>query len=97
MRRGVRYMDLEYLEVNNDRMAVARFVRRNGSGIYMASAETDEIPLLRERVTSTGGGCQGMGFGGFIHPGRLQGVLPGLVTCETWNGRRPLPDQTNQR
>ena len=90
-------MDFEYLEVNNDSMAVARFVRRNGSGIYMASVETDEILFLRERVASSGGGWQGTNLGGFIHPGRLHGLLPGLVTYETWNGRRPLPDQTNQQ
>ena len=83
--------------LSGETAAVARFVGRNGSGIYMASVETDEIPLLRERVTSTGGGWQGTDFGGFIHPGRLHGLLPGLVTYETWNGRRPLPDWTNKR
>jgi hypothetical protein len=34
--------------------AVARFLRRNQSGIYMASIETDDIPEIERRVTSTG-------------------------------------------
>lgn len=88
---------LEYLEPNDDSMAVARFVRRNGNGIYMASVETDDIPAIKQRVTSTGNGWQGTDFGGFIHPKRLHGLLLGLVTYESWNVRRPLPDQTNER
>jgi hypothetical protein len=85
---------LEYLEPNDPAKAVARFVRRNGSGIYMASIETDDIPEIRQRVTSTGDGWQGADFGGFIHPGRLHGLLLGLVTYERWNATRPLPDSS---
>ena len=85
---------LEYLEPNDPAKAVARFVRRNGSGIYMASIETDDIPEIRQRVTSTGDGWQGADFGGFIHPSRLHGLLLGLVTYERWNATRPLPDSS---
>lgn len=84
---------LEYLEPTDPKAAVARFVKRNGTGIYMASIETDEIPAIKERVTSTGPGWTGTDFGGFIHPRRLHGLLVGLVTYADWNSRRPLPDQ----
>ena len=92
-REGGLLDSLEYLEPNDDNKAVARFIRRNGSGIYMASVETDDIPAIRERVTSTGDGWQGTDFGGFIHPRRLHGLLLGLVTYRSWDARRPLPDQ----
>ena len=71
---------------------VARFVERNGNGIYMASIESDDIPAIQERVTATGDGWQGTDFGGFIHPKRLHGLLLGLVSFDHWNSQRPLPD-----
>ncbi len=83
---------LEYLEPNDENKNVARFVERNGNGIYMASIESDDIPAIKERVTATGDGWQGTDFGGFIHPKRLHGLLLGLVSFEHWNSRRPLPD-----
>jgi hypothetical protein len=83
---------LEYLEPNDPTKAVARFVRRNGTGIYMASIETDAIPEIKARVTATGDGWQGTDFGGFIHPKRLHGLLLALVTYKDWNARRPLPE-----
>jgi hypothetical protein len=82
---------LEYLEPNDPAKAVARFVQRNSTGIYMASIETDAIPEIKQRVTATGSGWQGTDFGGFIHPKRLHGLLLGLVSYENWNARRPLP------
>ncbi|HJL60770.1 MAG TPA: VOC family protein [Pseudomonadales bacterium] len=82
---------LEYLEPNDPDKAVARFVKRNGSGIYMASIETNDIPQIKERVESAGPGWTGTSFGGFIHPRRLHGLLIGLVTYENWNKNRPLP------
>lgn len=82
---------LEYLEPKDPDKAVARFVKRNGSGIYMASIETDDIPEIKERVVSTGPGWTGTTFGGFIHPRRLHGLLVGLVTYDNWNKNRPLP------
>ena len=84
---------LEYLEPTDSSAAVARFVKRNGTGIYMASIETDDIPVIKERVTSTGPGWSGTEFGGFIHPKRLHGLLIGLVGYADWNTRRPLPGQ----
>ena len=84
---------LEYLEPNDPAKAVARFVRRNGTGIYMASIETDAIPEIKARVTATGNGWQGTDFGGFIHPKRLHGLLLALVRYEDWNARRPLPEE----
>ena len=82
---------LEYLDPSDDRAAVARFVKRNGSGIYMASIETDDIPAIKARVTETGDGWTNTDFGGFIHPKRIGGLLLGLVTYERWNRNRPLP------
>lgn len=84
---------LEYLEPTDPSAAVARFVKRNGTGIYMASIETDQIPAIKERVTSTGKGWSGTDYGGFIHPKRLHGLLIGLVTYKDWNTRRPLPEK----
>jgi hypothetical protein len=82
---------LEYLEPTDPSKAVARFVRRCGNGIYMASIESDDIPEIMRRVTSTGSGWDGTDFGGFIHPRRLHGLLLGLTSYERWNARRPLP------
>jgi catechol 2,3-dioxygenase-like lactoylglutathione lyase family enzyme len=91
-RDGAPLDSLEYLEPKDRDKAVGRFVRRGGNGIYMASIETDDIPEIRRRVTSSGPGWDGRDFGGFIHPMRLHGLLLGLVTYERWNARRPLPD-----
>jgi catechol 2,3-dioxygenase-like lactoylglutathione lyase family enzyme len=91
-RDGGRLDSLEYLEPNDRTKAVARFVERNGPGIYMASIETDDITAIKARVTESGNGWQGTDFGGFIHPRRTHGLLLGLVTYENWNANRPLPD-----
>ncbi len=91
-RNGGLLDSLEYLEPIDPAKAVARFFGGNGRGIYMASIETDDIPEIQRRVTSTGPGWDGTDFGGFIHPRRLHGLLVGLVTYEGWNARRPLPD-----
>ncbi len=86
---------LEYLEPTDPNAAVARFVRKCGSGIYMASIESDDIEEIRRRVTSTGPGWDGSdNFGGFIHPLRLHGLLLGLTTFERWNAQRPLPGRS---
>ena len=71
---------------------VGRFARRTGNGIYMASIETDDVPQIEERVSSSGPGWQGTRFGGFIHPRRTHGLLIGLVTYENWIRTRPLPE-----
>ena len=86
---------LEYLEPTEDDAAVARFVRRTGSGIYMCSIETDRMAEIRERVTATGPGWDGRETVGFIHPRRLHGLLVGLVPYEEWNARRPLPPRSS--
>ena len=88
---------LEYLEPTDPDKAVARFLRKSGPGIYMASIETDDVAEIKRRVTSTGPGwddAPGSDFGGFIHPLRLHGLLLGLTTYERWNARRPLPGRT---
>ena len=90
-RDGGRLDSLEYLRPTNPDAAVARFVRKNGSGIYMCSIESDNIQEIEKRVTSTGPGWDGTAFGGFIHPLRLHGLLVALVTYENWNRTRPLP------
>ncbi len=90
-REGAPLDSLEYLEPTEPEKAAGRFLSRNGSGIYMASIESNEIPEIQRRVTSSGPGWQGTDFGGFIHPRRLGGLLLGLVTFEGWNAHRPLP------
>jgi catechol 2,3-dioxygenase-like lactoylglutathione lyase family enzyme len=82
---------LEYLEPRDPEKAVGRFVRRCGSGVYMASIQTDAVAEIRRRVSSSGPGWDGTDFGGFIHPSRLHGLLLGLTSYEIWNARRPLP------
>ena len=84
---------LEYLEPVDIDKAVARFVKKNGTGIYMASIESPDIPAIKERVINTGDGSgwSGTEFGGFIHPKRLHGLLIGLVEYDHWNAKRPLP------
>ena len=84
---------LEYLEPTREDVAVSRFLHRNGQGIYMASIETDDTAEIRRRITSTGPGWDDRGFGGFIHPRRLHGLLVALVRYEEWNSRRPLPTE----
>lgn len=90
-RNGGLLDSLEYLAPNDANKAVGRFVKRNGTGIYMASIETEDIAQIKERVTSSGPGWTGTDFGGFIHPKRLHGLLIGLVTYKRWNSQRPLP------
>ncbi|HVR30375.1 MAG TPA: VOC family protein [Thermoanaerobaculia bacterium] len=82
---------LEYLEPTDEGVAVDRFVRRGGSGIYMCSIETDDIPEIRRRVEAGGPGWDGDRAAAFIHPRRLHGLLVGLVRFDDWNARRPLP------
>jgi len=36
----------------------------------------------------------GAGFGGFIHPRRLHGLLLGVTTYEIWSAQRPLPSDS---
>jgi hypothetical protein len=89
---------LEYLEPFDPDKAVARFLRKSGQGIYMASVETDDVPEIRGRVTSTGpgwDGAEGARFS-FIHPLRLHGLLLGLTDYATHNAHRPLPRQDVQ-
>jgi catechol 2,3-dioxygenase-like lactoylglutathione lyase family enzyme len=83
---------LEYLEPSDPDKAVARFVQRQGAGIYMASIEVDDVAALEARVRAAGPGWDGAsGFGGFIHPRRLHGLLVGVTTYARWNAQRPLP------
>ena len=85
---------LEYLDPTDPEKAVARFLRRTGQGIYMASIETGPGALaeLRERVTSTGPGWDGSDDTlGFIHPLRQHGLLLGIVDSAAWHARRELP------
>ena len=85
---------LEYLDPIDPEKAVARFLRRTGQGIYMASIETGPGALveLRERVTSTGPGWDGSDDTlGFIHPLRQHGLLLGIVDSAAWHARRQLP------
>jgi hypothetical protein len=82
---------LEYLEPTDPVKAVAKFVKRNGSGIYMCAIQTDDIPDIQARVESTGPGWTGADVGGYIHPSRLGGMLLGLCYFDRYNATRPLP------
>lgn len=92
-RDGAPLDSLEYLEPADPSKNVARFVSRQGAGVYMASihAQPDAIAELHRRVESTGGGWSGNAEVGFIQPRRLAGLLVGLVDFERWNAQRPLP------
>ncbi len=71
---------VEYLEPTDDQAAVARFVKRKNSGVYMCAIQTDDIPEIRKRVESTGPGwTESPELGGYIHPARLGGMLLGLL------------------
>ena len=85
---------LEYLDPTDPDKAVARFLRKVGQGIYMASIEAGPGALveLRERVTSTGPGWDGADdILGFIHPLRQHGLLLAIVDSVAWHARRELP------
>lgn len=84
---------LEYLEPTDAGVAVDRFVKRCGTGIYMCSIETDDIAEIQRRVEAGGPGWDGGRAAAFIHPRRLHGLLVGLVRYDDWNARRPLPDR----
>lgn len=91
-RDGAPLDSIEYLEPTDADKALARFVERNGSGIYMCAIQTDEIPEIRARVEAIGPGWTGAGdLGGYIHPMRLGGMLLGLCYFEEYNRGRPLP------
>jgi hypothetical protein len=90
-RDGAPLDSLEYLEPTKPDTAVDRFVKRNGSGIYMCAIVTDDIPQIRERVEATGPGWTHAEIGGYIHPRRLGGMLLGICYFDMYNSSRPLP------
>ena len=83
---------LEYLEPTDMKEAVARFVKRNGQGIYMCAIVTDDIPQIKERVEANGPGWTHADIGGYIHPRRLGGMLLGICYFDMYNSTRPLPE-----
>ncbi len=83
---------LEYLEPTDQESAVARFVKRNGQGIYMCAIVTEDIPQIKERVEAGGRGWTHADIGGYIHPSRLGGMLLGLCYFDMYNETRPLQD-----
>jgi hypothetical protein len=91
-RDGAPLDSLEYLEPTKPDTAVDRFVKRNGSGIYMCAIVTDDIPQIRERVEATGPGWTHAEIGGYIHPRRLGGMLLGICYFDMYNSSRPLPN-----
>lgn len=91
---------LEYLDPFDQEKAAARFLAKTDEvgGIYMASAHTDDMPTIRERVIATGGGWDGAQRGvttGFIHPRRTHGLLLAVVNYDLFNARKPTPEHPN--
>jgi len=91
-RDGAPLDSLEYLEPTNQDAAVARFVQRNGQGIYMCAIQTEDIPEIRQRVEAGGPGWTHADIGGYIHPSRLGGMLLGICYFDKYNATRPLAD-----
>ena len=96
-RKGAGLDSLEYLEPYEHEKSAGRFLKRTDGigGIYMASVHTDDLPAIRERVMSTGGGWDGSPTGtsiGFIHPRRTAGLLLAVCNYDEFDARRPTPE-----
>jgi hypothetical protein len=96
-RKGARLDSLEYLDPFEHDKAAGRFLARTDGigGIYMASVHTDDLPLIRERVMSTGGGWEASPNAvstGFIHPRRTFGLLLAVMYYHEFDARRPTPE-----
>lgn len=95
-RKGAGLDSLEYLDPYEHEKAAGRFLARTEGvgGIYMASAHTDDLPLIRERIISTGGGWEGSpnSSTGFIHPRRTFGLLLAVMYYDEFDARRPTPE-----
>ncbi|MEL7186880.1 MAG: hypothetical protein AAFN50_10685 [Pseudomonadota bacterium] len=98
-RKGHVLDSLEYLDPFEHDKAAGRFLKRTGGtgGIYMASTHTDDLPLIRERVISTGGGWEGSANGsmGFIHPRRTSGLLLTVCSYDEMDEGRPTAENPN--
>ncbi len=96
-RKGAGLDSLEYLDPFEHEKAAGRFLAKTDGigGIYMASVHSDDLPLIRERVMSTGGGWQESPNAvstGFIHPRRTSGLLLGVMYYHEFDARRPTPE-----
>ncbi len=96
-RKGAGLDSLEYLDPYDHEKAAGRFIARTGGtgGIYMASTHTDDLPVIRERVISTGGGWENSPnkvSTGFIHPRRTYGLLLAVCNYDEFDARRPTPE-----
>lgn len=95
--KGAGLDSLEYLEPFDHEKAAGRFLDKTDGigGIYMASVHSDDLPLIKERVMSTGGGWQKSPnpvSTGFIHPRRTSGLLLGVMYYHEFDARRPTPE-----
>ena len=98
-KKGAPLDSLEYLDPFEHEKAAGRFLAKtNGiGGIYMSTVHTENLPEIKERVESTGGGWDGMPGGtlGFIHPRRTFGLLLGVSSFDSIDARRPTPENPN--
>jgi catechol 2,3-dioxygenase-like lactoylglutathione lyase family enzyme len=98
-KKGAPLDSLEYLEPYEHEKAAGRFLAKTEGvgGIYMSTAHTPDLQVIRERIESTGGGWDGAADAGlgFIHPRRTYGLLLGVTYFENIDARRPTPEDPN--
>ncbi|MCZ7535746.1 MAG: hypothetical protein M5T61_07320 [Acidimicrobiia bacterium] len=87
---------LEVIAPDQPGSTMHRYFERFGESLYMAFAETDQLPAIAERIAETGAGAtveQGDGERGpntvFLHPSSLGGMMLGLsrrTVAWVWSG-----------
>jgi hypothetical protein len=94
-RRGGRLASLELLYSDNPNNPVARFVQRNGRGIYLTSIHTDRAEEIIARISPNEPLPSDAVIKGFVHPARLHGLFLGITTYENWDAHRSVPGGTS--
>jgi hypothetical protein len=74
--------------------AVARFVQRNGQGIYLSSIISEDADEIIRRISPNEPLPSDRVIKGFAHPRHLHGLFLGITTYATWNAIRPAAETT---
>jgi catechol 2,3-dioxygenase-like lactoylglutathione lyase family enzyme len=89
---------IELAQITDPSRPMGRFAAKRGQSIYMAFAESDDVPAIVERLEKRGARWSGRrddpaADGVFIHPTALHGMLLGVSRTNLawrWSGRPDL-------
>ena len=95
--KGAPLDSLAYLDPFENGKAAGRFLAKTKGvgGIYMATVHTPDLPEIKRRIDTSGGGWEGTANEalGFIHPRRTFGLLLGVTYFDNIDARRPTPEE----